>query len=63
MTGPIDESRHPIVHVGEDSTHTYTPRPWRELTYDERKTVRELASIVEWQHRLYQQRRQNEPGS
>lgn len=61
MTGPIDESRHVIVRVSEDGTRVYAPKPWHELTDDERRTVRELASIIQWQERLYAQRRNRTP--
>lgn len=56
MTGPIDESRHPIVHVGEAGSRQYTPRPWRELTPEEELRVRDLAAIERWLIRLYAER-------
>lgn len=63
MTGPIDESRHTIIRVSEDGTKVYAPKPWRELTADERRTVRELEAIVRWQELLYAKRaRRHLPG-
>lgn len=56
MTGPLDESRHAYVRVSEDGIQTYVPKPYRELTSDERKTIRELASIERWLDRVYAER-------
>lgn len=53
MSGPIDESRHDVIHVGEVGAQTYNPKPYRELTPKERRTVEELKEIERWQTRLY----------
>ena len=49
MTGPIDESRHSTAYVGESGVHAYFPKPYAELTENERQTIREMALIERWQ--------------
>jgi len=58
MTGPLDESRHPVIHIGDDGTHVYTPKPYIELTDEERQRVEDLAAIERWQDYLYAERAQ-----
>lgn len=56
MSGPLDESRHPIIRVGEDGTQTYTPKPERDLTDEDRQRIEDLQAIERWQDYLYAQR-------
>jgi hypothetical protein len=57
MTGPIDESRHGVLYIGEDGVQVYVPKPFRELTPEEELRVRDLQAIERWMDRLYERRR------
>lgn len=60
MTGPIDESRHGILWIGEDGMRTYIPTPYSELTWQEELSARDVAALERWVERV---RRRHDPGS
>jgi len=59
VSGPIDESRHPILRITEEGQFLHDPTPHRELAEDEKKTAAETASILAWMDRLYARRRRS----
>jgi hypothetical protein len=61
VSGPLDESRHTAIHISEDGIHVHTPKPYSELTDEERRRVDDLAAIERWQDHIYAERARRRP--